>query len=430
MNENFFSSKKLFEIKDNAVPPFIRDCFIALISPFEKLFTNGQVPGHSLDHLSTIPDPCIEPIYPYFTEFKKDWIEWIYLELKVRLELGVRYYNFLGEKLSNTDDEHLNPLEKRKPIILFLRKFRRVGSMIEFFDEETEGLLQQIGASQILTGAVDSDTLLRGEIERRFPSHPVLWIANPRDALSVSGYLTNEDKSSLYLNLNSIPFILTPMYSIQDWRKSVEYLIRASDAIIIANVAKEGGIHEELELIYSVKATDRTFVTNPENLDPSFSNFRLVDDLTEEILSQLKGEDPSFLSKLPGWGHWAGFESLEYARQYVAAIDEVWGINLDSGKEISPGYFASLFTALMALLIFRGELSSAGMFAQTLANAIIKISRGENIEFLREKGKFHEQEFHALEILLETSEWYSKYDKLYHQVVGFSFLDDRTEKTI
>jgi hypothetical protein len=124
---------------------------------------------------------------------------------------------------------------------------------------------------------------------------------------------------------------------IQNWRQSAEYLIRASDAIVIANSSKEGGIREEQELLYSLNALDRAFVTNPENLDSPLSSIGLVDDLTEEKLHHLKGADPTYLGKVAGWGHWAGFESLEYARQYIGALDELWGRSLDSGKEISCG---------------------------------------------------------------------------------------------
>ena len=52
----------------------------------------------------------------------------------------------------------------------------------------------------------------------------------------------------------------------------------------------------------SLNALDRTFVTNPENLDSPASSIGLVDDLTEEKLHHLKGADPSYLGKVAGWG--------------------------------------------------------------------------------------------------------------------------------
>lgn len=416
MSEKRFSSKELFAFDDNEVPAVIRDCFIALISPFEELFSGGQVPGGPSGHSSDVPDPTREPIYPACSEFKRDWIEWVYLELKVRLELGVRYYNFRGKILEPTSDK------KHMPIILFLRKFRRVETGLHAFPNEAPNVvLREMGALQ--STVLDQDTTLRGQIERRFSSYPILWMANPRDALSFSGYLTRGNQHGYELNENSIPYVMTPIWSkIQNWRQSAEYLIRASGAIVIANSSKEGGIREEQELLYSVNALDRAFVTNPENIDLPLSSIGLVDDLTEERLHQLKGADPSYLGKVAGWGHWAGFESLEYARQYIGALDELWGTNLDSGKEISCGYFAALFTALMALLTFRGELAAAAHIAQGLAGAIVARRTGEKVEFLRAPGEFHRQDILAVEILVHTSKWYSANDKLYGTVTGLAAL--------
>jgi len=423
MSEKRFSSKELFAFDDNGVPPVIRDCFIALISPLEESFSDGQVPGGTSGHPSLIPDPSREPLYPVFSEFKKDWLEWIYIEIKVRLNLGIRYYNFIGEILKGAD-------KKRAPIILFLRKFRKIETWLSSQkDQESNSALRAMGAGQIAVD-MDYDTKLRGQIERRFPSYPVLWIANPVDALSFSGYLTREDQAGGgELNENSYPYILTPMWSrIQRWQESAEYLIRASNAIVIANSSKEGGIREEQELIYSANAMDRTFVTHPENLDAPYSGFGRVDDLTEEKLHHLKGADHTYLGKLPGWGHWAGFDSLEYARQYIGAIDELWGSILDSGKEVSPGYFSALFTALMSLLVFRGELKAAGQIAQGLAGAIAARSRGERIEFLRGPGEFHTQDIRAFDVLVKISKWYSEKDELYRFVVGFDALERATRE--
>ena len=426
MSGKSFSSKELFAFDDNEVPPVIKDCFIALISPFEELFSDGQVPSRSSARSSHIPDPTREPIYPASSEFKRDWLEWVYLELKVRLELGVRYYNFRGERLEHGEGRSPTPDKKQMPMILFLRKFRRVETGLHAFESEAPNVvLREMGALQlaVLSGEADQDTMLRGQIERRFSSYPVLWIANPRDALSFSGYLTRGDQHGHELNRNSVPYVLTPMWSkIQNWRQSAEYLIRASDAIVIANSSKEGGIREEQELLYSTNALDRAFVTNPENLDAPLSSIGLVDDLTEEKLHHLKGADPSYLGKVAGWGHWAGFESLEYARQYIGALDELWGRNLDSGKEISCDYFAALFTALMALLVFRGELKAAAHIAQALAGAIVARSRGERIEFLRAPGEFHRQDILAVEVLVHTSKWYSAHDELYGTVTGLAAL--------
>jgi len=421
MSEKNFSSKELFALHDNEVPPLIRDCFIALISPFEELF-DGQVPSPSSGHSSHIPDPTREPIYPSSSEFKKDWLEWVYLEVKVRLELGVRYYNFRGERLEHGEERSPTPDKKQTPIILFLRKFRRVETGLHSFqDEAPNAVLREMGALQ--WAVLDQDTLLRGEIERRFSSYPVLWIANPRDALSVSGYLTRGTQHGYEFNKNSVPYVLTPMWNkIQNWRQSAEYLIRSSDAIVIANSSKEGGIREEQDLLYSLNALDRAFVTNPENLDAPLSGIGLVDDLTEEKLHHLKGADISYLGQVAGWGHWAGLESLEYAQQYLGALDDLWGRNLDSGKEISCGYFAALFTAIMALLVFRGELKAAAHFAQMLAGTIMARSRGERIEFLRAPGEFHRQDILAVEILAHTSKWYSAHDELYGTVTGLAAL--------
>jgi hypothetical protein len=422
MSEKKFSSKELFAFDDNGVPPVIRDCFIALISPLEELFSDGQVPSGSSRHPSHIPDPSREPLYPVSSDFKKDWLEWIFLEIKARLNLGIHYYNLRGEILEGAD-------KKRTPIILFLRKFRKIQTWLSNQkDQEPNVALRAMGTGQIALDG-DYDTVLRGQIERRFPSYPVLWIANPVDALSFSGYLTREDQAGGELNENSYPYSLSPMWSrMQRWQESAEYLIRASNAIVIANISKEGGIGEEQELIYSASAMDRAFVTHPENLDPPYSGFGRVDDLTEEKLHHLKGADHTYLGKLAGWGHWAGFDSLEYARQYIGAIDELWGSILDSGKEVSPGYFAALFTALMSLLVFRGELKEAGQIAQGLAGAIAARSRGEQIQFLRGGGEFHSQDIRAFEVLLEVSKWYSEKDELYRLVVGFDALERATRE--
>lgn len=418
MSDKKFSSKELFAFDDNGVPPVIRDCFMALISPLEELFSDGQVPSGTSRHPSLIPDPSREPLYPAFSEFKKDWLEWIYLEMRARLNLGIRYYNFMGEILKGAD-------EQRAPIILFLRKFQKIETWLSRQkDQEPNSALRTMGAGQIVVG-VEHDARLRGQIERRFPSYPVLWIANPVDALSFGGYLTREDQAGGgELNENSYPYILTPMWGrIQRWQEAAEYLIRASNAIVIANSSKEGGIREEQELIYSAGAMDRAFVTHPENLDAPYSGFGRVDDLTEEKLHHLKGADHTYLNKLAGWGHWAGFDSLEYARQYISAIDELWGSILDTHKEASPGYFSALFTALMSLLVFRGELKAASQMAQGLAGAIAARSRGERLEFLRDSEQFHRQDIRAFEVLVKISKWYSEKDELYRFVVGFNALE-------
>jgi hypothetical protein len=424
MSEKRFSSKELFALEDNEVPPVIRDCFIALISPFEEFFSDGQVPSLSSGDSSDIPDPMRKPTYPASPEFKRDWLEWVYLELKVRLELAVRYYNFRGERLGHGKGEAQTPDRKQMPIILFLRKFRRVETGLHAFKNEAPSVvLREMGALQSASsGEADPDTSLRGQIERRFPSYPVLWIANPRDALSFSGYLTR-DQHGHELNKNSVPYVLTPTWSkVQNWRQSVEYLIRASDAIVIANSSKEGGVGEEQELLSSLNALDRTFVTNPENLDSPVSSIGLADDLTEEKLHHLKGADPPYLGKVAGWGHWAGFESLKYAGQYLGALDELWGRNLDSGKEISCDYFSALFTALTALLAFRGELKGAAQIAQGLAATIVTRSKGEKTAFLLAPGEFHRQDILAVEVLEHTSKWYSAHDELHGTVTGLAAL--------
>ena len=133
--------------------------------------------------------------------------------------------------------------------------------------------------------------------------------------------------------------------------------------------------------------------------------------------------------KMAGWGHWAGFESL-YARQYIGALDELWGRNLDSGAEISCGYFAALFTALMALMIFRGELEAAAHIAQGLTGAITARSSGETLEFLRAPGDFHRQDIFAWEILVLTSKWYKANDELYGIVTERAALTGSGENQI
>lgn len=417
MSMNEFSSHELFAIEDNEVPPVIRDCFIGLIAPFESLFGDGRVPSGISRHPGRIPDTTREPPYPASSEFKKDWIKWIYLELRVRLELGVRYYNFLGERLA--------PESRRPtPIILFLRKFRKISSG----REKPARAVSQMWAGQIATD-LDQDTLLRGQLERRFASHPILWIANPIDALSFSGYLTKHDRDIDYrLNTNSLPFLLTPTWSrVQRWQESVEHLIRASDAIVIANASKDGGIREEQELLYATNAMNRAFVTHPEHLESSCPQVGLVDDLTDAKLHSLKGADPRHLQNLAGWGHWAGLESLEYARQYIGAIDELWGSVLDSGRPVSPRFFAPLFTAIMALLIFRGELRAAATIARGLASAIEKKSRGQGVECLVVPGEFHIQDVKAYETLMRTSDWYHEQELMYRFVVGLGGLEG--EKT-
>lgn len=419
-----FSATKLFSLEDNAVPTLVRDSFIGLIAPLEEFFEGGSVPNHSPGNFSSLPDLTREPDYPLLSEFKKDWIEWVHMEIRARLELGVRYWNFRGEVLSGTKFEPANSNQISPPSILFLRKFRRVGTMHESFDEDRYTLLREMGASHISSGEFELDTMLRGKIERKFPSSPVVWFANPIDPLSVSGYLTQEEgQSDWRLNQNSIPLVMTPIYGkTQDWRESVDHLIRACDAILISNPSHDGGLAEELQLVTTANALTRTFVTHPENLDSSFSGVRHIDDLTETELHKLDGADPKVLEKLVGWGHWAGFESLEYARQYVAAIDALWGDALDSNREISPGFFSSLFTALMALLVFRGELHGAGGIAKSIAVTIVAKSQGQEVEFLQGPGDFSTQDLRAVDILLRTSTWYSRNDDLFRLVNGFDFL--------
>ncbi len=418
MTNDSFSYKDLFAFDDNGVPPVIRDCFIGLIAPFEELFDGGRVPARSSSAFASNRDFTREPTYPSLHDFKKDWLEWIYLELKVRLNCGVRYYNFRGEVLS---PENAN----RTPIILFLRKFRRVDTGLSAFMGEDPGVvIRQMGALQSAV-SFDVDTTLRGEIERKFPSYPVMWIANPTDALSFSGYLTHDASAGGYeLNENSYPYLLTPMWNqIQRWQESAEHLIRASDAIVFANTSTEGGLREEQDLLYAANAIERTFVTNPENLESAAGGFRRVDELTEEVLGTLTGADGSNIEQLGGWGHWAGFKSLEYAHQYFAAIDDQWGRALDSGQDVSPGYFAALFTALIALLLFRGDLKAAGDLTMSLAAMIDARMKGEEVPYLKGAGAFHPQDMKALPVLVGTARWYRERSDVYRTVVGFAALD-------
>ncbi|MFN8570827.1 MAG: hypothetical protein U0132_02145 [Gemmatimonadaceae bacterium] len=103
----------------------------------------------------------------------------------------------------------------------------------------------------------------------------------------------------------------------------------------------------------------------------------------------------------------------------LCAIDAHWGAALDSGGDISPGYFSTLFTSFMALLVFRGELKSAGDMALMLAASIAAKGRGEPVELLKGAGAFHRQDVNALQVLVNTAHWYQKNNDLYRKVVGF-----------
>jgi hypothetical protein len=100
----------------------------------------------------------------------------------------------------------------------------------------------------------------------------------------------------------------------------------------------------------------------------------------------------------------------------------VWGRNLDSGKAISCDYFSALFTALTALLAFRGELKGAAQIAQGLAATIVARSRGEKTAFLLAPGEFHRQDLLAVEVLQHTSKWYSAHDEQYGIITGLAAL--------
>ena len=98
------------------------------------------------------------------------------------------------------------------------------------------------------------------------------------------------------------------------------------------------------------------------------------------------------------------------------------GRNLDSGKEISCDHFSALFTALTALLAFRGELKGAAQIAQGLAATIVTRSKGEKTAFLLAPGEFHRQDILAVEVLEHTSKWYSAHDELHGTVTGLAAL--------
>jgi hypothetical protein len=125
----------------------------------------------------------------------------------------------------------------------------------------------------------------------------------------------------------------------------------------------------------------------------------------------------------PDGGIRAGVESLKYAGQYLGALGELWGRNLDSGKEISCDYFAALFTALTALLAFSGELKGAAQIAQGLAATIGTRSRGGKPAFLLAPGEFHRQDILAVEVLEHTSKWYTAHAELYGTVTGLANLN-------
>ena len=369
-----FSIDDLFQISDNRVPLGIQPALKGLITPFESIFPNSRVPDReqAASEFNKVRQTST-PTQPPDFEMKKDWIEWILWELRLRLVLADRFNAFRNVVPPKGR-------EKDGRLLLFLREFREVNYNVE------AGIHQ---ATQ-----TEKDSQLRDKIELMFTGHPVLWIANPRDDLNRSFY------NELYqqkVNDNSIPYLAS-----EDWLEAVRLLAQAADIIVMSNTKQSGGVGQEIALLKESGFLDKTFFANPDLVDAKGEQLKSIDDLTLASLQHATSGEHSKLLELPPLRHWMGRESMEYAGYYVEVLDICAGESKGLGTNVSYDIFAAVFMALSALLIARAELKAAAGLQKALAQIIQK-----NPE------SFGYYDVYAVDALLDSASWYESNEDHY-----------------
>lgn len=372
-----FSAGELFHIKDNRAPIGVEHAIRGLLKPFESLFPNSRVPGSEQEALEFITTPGkYEPTQPFDPEMKRDWLYVLWCEVQIRLEMAVRFLT-----LRSRIDRKRRWWRRPRPIILFLREFREVTYQSE------------LGIH--LTTSFESDVLLRITIEKMFPRYPVLWMANPRDDISRC-FL--DSSFNPRINDNSIAYIAW-----EDWLGCVKQLAQASDLIVMSNTKADGGVGQEVAMLAECGLVGRTFFSDPDGVGLRSERINGMSDLTPKTLKAAEDMRHRKVLELPVMRHWAGTEASEYARHYIAAIDHCGGNLGDLGGRVSHQVFAATIMALIALLVFRGELKEAARFARIIATA-----------FMAQADRFHPYDVFTAPVLAQSAEWYAAYGDHYN----------------
>ena len=370
------SADELFRIKDNKAPIGVEHAVRGLLKPFESLFPDSCVPSSEQEALEFITTPeKYAPTQPFDPEMKRDWINILWCEVQMRLEVAFRFMVFRS-KIKKKRRWWRRPT----PIILFLREFREV---------KYEGELGMHIATKF-----ESDLMLRGRVEQMFPKYPVLWVANPRDDLSRSFV---DSKFSQRVNSNSIPYIAS-----EDWLGCVKLLAEASDLIVMSNSKADGGVGQEETMLVECGLVDKTFFSDPDRVGLRSGRLSSVSDPTPMRLKAADDARHRKVLELPLMRHWAGAESMEYARHYIAAANNCAGNLHDLGGNVSHEVFSAVFMALVALLIFRAELKAAAKFQRSIASAL-----------LTQADKFHPYDVLAVDALCDSAKWYDAYGDNY-----------------
>jgi hypothetical protein len=381
----YFCADELFQTGSLDVPVQTEHAMRGLMAPFESLFPGSRMPQDGQAALHCL-DLKRSPDQPVVALAKKEWIEWLLWEVQLRLRMAVRFLNLRA---------HIGSEKPSPPIVLFLREFRTVRHINMY------GL-----ALDSMSGGEHRDLQLRERIERMFPDCSILWIANPKDALS---YSFSEEVPS-----NSFPY-----FAAEDWLGCVRVMARSADLIVMANtghlrgaLGSAGGTGQELELLREEELLDKAFFSNPSELQPDENRARNVADLTRDHLKGSQRGRYEDLLGLPPMVHWADVESSNYAAHYIGTIDRFWGDIQDSGREVSGAVFAALFTAMSVLTIFRGELAGAAGLQRTLVAAM-----------QASPDHFHPLDRVAESALQESADWYAARAKLFGRVYGIPFAD-------
>lgn len=379
----YFSAEELFRIKDNKTPIGVEHAIRGLLNPFESLFPNCHVPGSEQEALEFITTPeKYRPTQPFDPEMKRDWLYAIWCELQMHLEVAFRFMKFQS-RIANPHRWWRRPT----PVILFLREFREVRY------EANLGI-------EVVT-RFESDGWLRAKVERMFPKYPVLWVANPRDDLSRSFWRSPWDPPgvgfALLPNKNSIPFVVS-----EDWLASVKLLAEASDLIVMSNTKAGGGVAQEVAMLVDCGLSDRTFFSDVDRVGLRSAQLNNVSSLAPKSLKFADDGRHRKLLELPPVRHWAGAESMEYCRHYIAAVNNCAGNLQSPANSVSYEIFAAVLIALVALLVLRGELRAAARLQRSLASAL-----------LGHADKFHPYDLLSADVLSDSAKWYDAYGDNY-----------------
>ncbi len=96
------SADELFRIKDNKAPIGVEHAVRGLLKPFESLFPDSCVPSSEQEALEFITTPeKYAPTQPFDPEMKRDWINILWCEVQMRLEVAFRFMVFRSKIKKN-----------------------------------------------------------------------------------------------------------------------------------------------------------------------------------------------------------------------------------------------------------------------------------------------------------------------------------------